>query len=263
MVMRGVDFAGVAKDLPGFKRTFAKSLSSALGLPLAAVEVLNVACGSVVVEFRLYPQCKGGDQRGPADLQLALEGQLSNQHSTLRKGPLSAYTMNAEVLIGEPKRVGMEPGGEVTEARCYRGFAVEYKDGAPPPSAEMEVQTDPAELATPRLKKPGPDAPSASNKRTSKQPELDGFISPELLELLSEDPELNVKLKELQQQMQQMKARTKTAEDNLTKAQAELEEKNKLMLQLKEEEEARDAEKRARLKIKADMTSPVATPRPE
>lgn len=122
LMMHSTDFAVVAKDLGGFRRLFARAVSTAVGVALACVEVVNVtpglSAGSTLVEFNVHPP-GNGDARGVSTLVLLLEKQLSSPHSALRKGALAAYLGEAQLLVGEPRRAGtpLQPEGRKVETK--------------------------------------------------------------------------------------------------------------------------------------------------
>lgn len=137
LLLHSADFATLAKDLPDFRRLFAKSVATAVGLPLTCIEVVAVSNaagvgGSILVEFILHPPQVYGETRGTIAFLLVLESQLQSAHSALRKGPLGAYLPGAQLLANEPRRIATPPAGgwAATEAGI----------------CEQGVQTEPSEL---------------------------------------------------------------------------------------------------------------------
>ncbi|CAK0833997.1 unnamed protein product [Prorocentrum cordatum] len=149
MIMPDEDFASIAKELAAFRQMFVKSVSVALGLPSECVEVVNVTQGSVVVDVILRPAGSLHDTRTAWDLVHALEQQIANPHSALRKGPLAHRVRGAEILTGEPTRVVAGGGGGDT--------------------ADQGCQTDPAELATPRVPAEPDDAGEAAGAADARE----------------------------------------------------------------------------------------------
>jgi hypothetical protein len=105
LVIHGGDFAKVAKNLPAFRHLFMRSVSTALGIPMGCVEVVNVTRGSVVVEFLLRPSGRGSDTRGGEELKEAFAQQLSLSHSALRKGPFKDYVASAELVDRSQQKI--------------------------------------------------------------------------------------------------------------------------------------------------------------
>mmetsp|Transcript_156643 Transcript_156643/g.480594 ORF Transcript_156643/g.480594 Transcript_156643/m.480594 type:complete len:431 (-) Transcript_156643:49-1341(-) len=112
MVLHGKDFAGIAKDVKGFRALFAKCISQSLGLPSDCIEVVNVyAHGCIVVQFVLRPSGRGDDSRSARVLLQLLEQQLGNPHSAFRKGPFGVYLDRAELTASDPRCASVGVGG--------------------------------------------------------------------------------------------------------------------------------------------------------
>jgi hypothetical protein len=108
LVIHGADFPKVAKNLPAFRHLFMRSVSTALGIPMGCVEVVNVTRGSVVIEFLLRPSGRGSDTRDGEALKAAFEQQLTLPHSALRKGPFKDYVSSAELVDRSQRRSMVE-----------------------------------------------------------------------------------------------------------------------------------------------------------
>lgn len=98
MVLYGTDFSTVAKNLASFRHLFMRSVTTALGIPMGCIEVININGRPLVVEFILQPSGRGNDERDGATLKEALAQQLSLPHSALRQGPFREYAPSAELV---------------------------------------------------------------------------------------------------------------------------------------------------------------------
>jgi Ca2+-binding EF-hand superfamily protein len=107
MIIYGTDLAIVLKNLAKFRHLFMRSISSALGLPMGCVEIVNITRPNIIVEFLLQPSGRGNDTREAEALQEALLQQLALAHSALRKGPFKDYAASAE-LVERPEK-GRKP----------------------------------------------------------------------------------------------------------------------------------------------------------
>merc|ERR1719343_1061759 len=73
-------------------------------MPSGCIEVVNVVRGSVIVQFRINPPGRGGDDRDGEDLMVLLESHLVNPFSALRKGAFGIYAASAELKSEDPLR---------------------------------------------------------------------------------------------------------------------------------------------------------------
>lgn len=137
MVIYEHDFAQIAKNLASFRHLFMKSVSTALGIPMGCVEVINITRGSVVIEFLLHPPGRDNDSRDGLMLKDALTQQLSNPYSTLRKGGFKDYAVSAEIVERPANK--SRPGTTQTAAGQSQQVP------APCRGKDKEVQTDLAE----------------------------------------------------------------------------------------------------------------------
>mmetsp|Transcript_131601 Transcript_131601/g.281397 ORF Transcript_131601/g.281397 Transcript_131601/m.281397 type:complete len:518 (+) Transcript_131601:91-1644(+) len=145
VVMHGGDFAEVAKDMPGFKRTFAKSVATALRLPAGCVDVINVVHGSIIVEFVVT----SADEREHPELVELLAQQFGTAFSTLRskKSPLAPFLAGGATLLEKPPYgYGGAPG------------MADGRGGGMTGPALVDMETDTADLdgiealGTPRIR---------------------------------------------------------------------------------------------------------------
>lgn len=128
LVIHGADFPKVAKNLPAFRHLFMRSVSTALGIPMGCVEVVNVTRGSVVVEFLLRPSGRASDTRDGETLKQAFAQQLSLPHSALRKGPFKDYIASAE-LVDRSQQKSRSLGDNVADSGKTNA-ATSSKDGS-------------------------------------------------------------------------------------------------------------------------------------
>lgn len=125
LLLHSAEFATLAKNLPDFRKLFARGVATAVGLPLTCMEVTNVTNaagvgGSILVEFILHPPQVHGEKRGTAAFLQVLESQLQGAHSALRKGPLGAYLSGAQLLANEPRKV-KDTRAAVEAGTCEQG----------------------------------------------------------------------------------------------------------------------------------------------
>eukprot|EP00439_Symbiodinium_sp_Y106_P066332 s2250_g10.t2 len=109
LIMQDHEFSSIAKDLPGFRLSFCKSVCSSLGLPAHGncVEVVNVTNGSataIIAEFLMRPRSHT-DSRSGLELAQLLEKQITSPYSALRRGPIGKYLGNAFLLSAAPQTV--------------------------------------------------------------------------------------------------------------------------------------------------------------
>ncbi|CAJ1366763.1 unnamed protein product [Effrenium voratum] len=106
LIIQGHEFSSIAKDLPGFRQSFCKSVCSSLGLPGHGncVEIVNVTNGSIIIEFLLRPR-RHTDSRSGLELSQILDKQLSCPYSALRRGPLGKFLGSAFLLSASPQTV--------------------------------------------------------------------------------------------------------------------------------------------------------------
>ncbi|CAE7226557.1 pkn1 [Symbiodinium sp. CCMP2592] len=109
LIMQDHEFSSIAKDLPGFRHSFCKSVCSSLGLPAHGncVEVVNVTNGSataIIAEFLMRPRSHT-DSRSGLELAQLLEKQITSPYSALRRGPIGKYLGNAFLLSAAPQTV--------------------------------------------------------------------------------------------------------------------------------------------------------------
>jgi Ca2+-binding EF-hand superfamily protein len=142
MVIYGTDFAAVAKDLHSFRHLFLRSVSTALGIPMGCIEVINIsrggANGGLVVEFNLQPSGRGGDTRDGETLKEALAQQLLVPHSALRKGAFKEYVTSAELVERPSKGGSSRPATSDGRPQSQNGKSAVHR-------RDQEVQTDLAE----------------------------------------------------------------------------------------------------------------------
>jgi len=140
MVIYEKDFSEIAKNLASFRHLFMRSVSTALGIPMGCIEVINIARGSVVVEFLLHPSGRGNDTRDGETLKAALAQQLSSPHSALRKGSFKDYAQSAELAERPQKsRPGTSNGAATADRAASAGQQGQRR------RRDQEVQTDLAE----------------------------------------------------------------------------------------------------------------------
>lgn len=215
MVMQGVEFKTIAKDVASFSRIFQKSVSGAIGVPLGCVEVLNVSQGSIIVEFLLkLPKSCSNDAPAVADRVLMLQQQLSSPFSALRRSSgLSSYVANAELMVREP-RIDAH-GSAVAERREPRDRA----DGET--IQDFGVQTDSALLSTPK-------ASYVRAMLSSLGPDVDAATAADMHEAAME-------LREAVQKLAEARNRTTRATQELPRALQQLKERQHLIAELEQE----------------------------
>eukprot|EP00439_Symbiodinium_sp_Y106_P065797 s2250_g10.t1 len=146
LIMQDHEFSSIAKDLPGFRLSFCKSVCSSLGLPAHGncVEVVNVTNGSataIIAEFLMRPRSHT-DSRSGLELAQLLEKQITSPYSALRRGPIGKYLGNAFLLSAAPQTVCDSELLGPEESQGDVKLPATVQDG--------EAQTDSYELGTPR-----------------------------------------------------------------------------------------------------------------
>eukprot|EP00928_Gymnodinium_smaydae_P063349 TRINITY_DN46966_c0_g1_i1.p1 TRINITY_DN46966_c0_g1~~TRINITY_DN46966_c0_g1_i1.p1 ORF type:complete len:471 (-),score=103.66 TRINITY_DN46966_c0_g1_i1:91-1503(-) len=109
MVIHGMDFGSIAKDLPGFRYNFVKSVSAAIGVSPGCIEVINVLRGSIIIHFTIKPP-KGEGRDGETFMEL-LEQQIASNFSTFRRGSFADFAQSAELVAEDPTLEPTTPAG--------------------------------------------------------------------------------------------------------------------------------------------------------
>jgi len=125
LVIHGADFATVSKDFLGFRHSLVKSISQALRVPGASIEVVEITAdsveitaGSVVVELLIHPSARAGDIRDAKELLIQIAQQLSDKQSSMRCGSFASYAASAELLTGTSRKTATPPLGIGDTVRC-------------------------------------------------------------------------------------------------------------------------------------------------
>mmetsp|Transcript_89245 Transcript_89245/g.158238 ORF Transcript_89245/g.158238 Transcript_89245/m.158238 type:complete len:516 (-) Transcript_89245:42-1589(-) len=108
MLIHGISYNIIARDMARFRHTFIHGVAQALSLPNGCVEILDIAAGSVQIEFLVHQAGRKGDQRTAEELLMVLAEQLRNMKSILRRGIFATYASSAELLAG-PNRDAAAP----------------------------------------------------------------------------------------------------------------------------------------------------------
>lgn len=101
LVIHAADYDMLSKDLPHFRHIVTRSISTALGVPIGCVEMLDLSAGARGGAVAALALC-GGRGRGAGELRRELGQQLRSTSSALRRGHLAEYLTSAEMLLSSP-----------------------------------------------------------------------------------------------------------------------------------------------------------------
>lgn len=147
LVLGDTDWSKIAKDVPGFCRTFCKNVCYALGLPISGgcINVINVTSGgndNIVLELQIRrPPETRSESRNAQDIAQLLETQINSPHSALRRGALASFIAQAILLGAAPKAMRETESAAPTP---------KGSGSMPVSGTSVACQTDTFELGTPR-----------------------------------------------------------------------------------------------------------------
>jgi len=122
MLIHGVSYDSVARDMARFRHTFIHGVAQALCLPSGCVDIVEITAGSLQVEFLVHQAGRKGDQRTAQELLVNLAEQLRSMKSVLRRGIFASYASSAELLAGTNRDAAAPPLALGSGAiRCDQG----------------------------------------------------------------------------------------------------------------------------------------------